>query len=63
MVWSSNYYNLLLREIWVEGKPLLLEAGVFDGGYGTILDSGTTYAYLPAKAFNVLSEAVRATFL
>ncbi|KAG0559873.1 hypothetical protein KC19_10G135800 [Ceratodon purpureus] len=53
----SSYYNVVLKEIWVEGVPLPVKPSVFDGRYGTILDSGTTFAYLPAKAFDVFKDA------
>jgi hypothetical protein len=60
---GSSYYNIVLKEIWVQGKPLPVEPGVFDGQYGTVLDSGTTFAYLPEKAFNVFKDAVRTSDL
>ncbi|CAM6019432.1 unnamed protein product [Sphagnum balticum] len=54
----SNYYNLPLKEVRVQGIPLKLDSGVFNQKYGTVLDSGTTYAYLPPKAFDAFKEAV-----
>ena len=35
-----------------------LSSGVFDGEHGAVLDSGTTYAYLPDAAFAAFEEAV-----
>ena len=55
---GSSYYNVVLKEIWVQGEPLPVKPSVFDGRYGTILDSGTTFAYLPEKAFNVFKNAL-----
>jgi hypothetical protein len=55
---SSNYYNLPLKEIQVQGVPLKVDASIFDKKYGTVLDSGTTYAYLPSQAFDAFEEAV-----
>lgn len=43
----------------VAGKPLKLSSMVFDRKHGTVLDSGTTYAYLPEEAFNAFKDAVR----
>ncbi|XP_062154928.1 protein ASPARTIC PROTEASE IN GUARD CELL 2-like isoform X2 [Alnus glutinosa] len=55
----SPYYNIDLKEIHVAGKPLPLNPSVFDGNHGTVLDSGTTYAYLPEAAFVAFKDAVR----
>ncbi|KAM3344149.1 aspartic proteinase 36 isoform X1 [Capsicum galapagoense] len=54
----SPYYNIELKEIHVAGKALNLNPRVFDGNYGTVLDSGTTYAYLPEAAFAAFKSAV-----
>lgn len=35
-----------------------MDASIFDKKYGTVLDSGTTYAYLPSQAFDAFEEAV-----
>lgn len=48
----------MLKKIKVAGTALPVDAKVFDGLYGTVLDSGTTYAYLPEKAFNEFKRAV-----
>jgi hypothetical protein len=57
-VLCSNYYNLELSEIQVQGVSLNLASTVFNGKFGTVLDSGTTYAYLPNKAFEAFRDAV-----
>ncbi|WOL00571.1 hypothetical protein Cni_G09284 [Canna indica] len=54
----SPYYNIELKEIHVAGKPLRLDPKVFDGKHGTVLDSGTTYAYLPEEAFKRFRDAI-----
>ena len=41
------------------GKALKLNPKVFDQKHGTVLDSGTTYAYLPKDAFIAFKNAVR----
>lgn len=43
----------------VAGKSLKLNPKVFNGKHGTVLDSGTTYAYFPKEAFNAIKDAVR----
>ncbi|KAJ3673043.1 hypothetical protein LUZ60_006417 [Juncus effusus] len=54
----SPYYNIDLKEITVGGKALKLDPKVFDRRHGTVLDSGTTYAYLPEQAFTAFRDAV-----
>lgn len=56
---NSPYYNIELKEIHVSGKPLKINPRVFGGKHGTILDSGTTYAYLPEAAFVAFKNAVK----
>ncbi|KAF6142399.1 hypothetical protein GIB67_033826 [Kingdonia uniflora] len=55
----SPYYNIELKGIRVAGKLLTLDPRVFDGKHGSVLDSGTTYAYLPEPAFLAFKDAVR----
>jgi hypothetical protein len=47
-----------LKEIHVAGKALRVDPTIFEGKYGTVLDSGTTYAYLPEPAFVAFKDAV-----
>ncbi|WZZ17001.1 hypothetical protein YC2023_110090 [Brassica napus] len=54
----SSYYNIDLTGIRVAGKDLLLDSRVFDGEHGVVLDSGTTYAYLPDAVFSAFEEAL-----
>lgn len=54
----SPYYNIELKEIHVAGKALRLDPRIFDSKHGTVLDSGTTYAYLPEQAFVAFKDAV-----
>ncbi|KAA8522620.1 hypothetical protein F0562_013019 [Nyssa sinensis] len=54
----SPYYNIDLKEIHVAGKRLSLNPRVFDGKHGTVLDSGTTYAYLPEAAFVAFKDTI-----
>ncbi|XP_068654593.1 aspartic proteinase 36-like isoform X2 [Aristolochia californica] len=54
----SPYYNIELKELHVGGAPLPLPPKVFDGKHGTVLDSGTTYAYLPEAAFVAFRDAI-----
>ncbi|KAL6013198.1 hypothetical protein ACLOJK_003690 [Asimina triloba] len=54
----SPYYNIELKEIHVAGKALPLNPRIFDSKHGTVMDSGTTYAYLPEEAFSAFKAAV-----
>ncbi|XP_019444898.1 PREDICTED: aspartic proteinase nepenthesin-1-like [Lupinus angustifolius] len=54
----SPYYNINLKDIHVAGKRLPLNPEVFNGRHGTVLDSGTTYAYLPESAFLAFKHAI-----
>ncbi|KAL9261001.1 Aspartic proteinase 36-like protein [Drosera capensis] len=54
----SPYYNIKLKEIHVAGKALSIDPNVFDRKYGTVMDSGTTYAYLPEEAFAEFKTAI-----
>lgn len=54
----SSYYNLGLQEVFVGGTSLPLDRGIFDLNFGTVLDSGTTYAYFPDKAFQAFTTAL-----
>ncbi|KAK5831906.1 hypothetical protein PVK06_015705 [Gossypium arboreum] len=54
----SPYYNIEMKEIHVAGKRLELPDGAFDGRHGTVLDSGTTYAYFRRDAFAAFRDAI-----
>ncbi|KAI3722645.1 hypothetical protein L2E82_33687 [Cichorium intybus] len=54
----SPYYNIDLKELHVAGKRLPLSQSVFNGKLGTVIDSGTTYAYLPEAAFLAFKNVV-----
>ena len=46
---------------WLHHELILvgLTGGLYDIGYGTVLDSGTTFTYLPSAAFEQLQTQVR----
>ncbi|KAL2649675.1 hypothetical protein R1flu_017803 [Riccia fluitans] len=56
--YRSPYYNIVLKQIKVAGTALSVPERVFDARYGTVLDSGTTYAYLPESAFVEFKKAM-----
>lgn len=53
-----------LKAIEVGGSFIQLPTDIFDTGdkKGTVIDSGTTLAYLPEVAYNALMNAVREFF-
>lgn len=55
-----HYYNVHLEAITVANAPLAVQMTMFNVGYGTVMDSGTTFTYLPTAAFNAFSAAVAA---
>lgn len=52
------YYTVKTQGISVNDSRLDIAKRVFSVGYGTVLDSGTTFTYIPTDAFNVFSEVV-----
>ncbi|CAA7032012.1 unnamed protein product [Microthlaspi erraticum] len=54
----SPYYNIHLKQMHVAGKSLKLNPKVFNEKHGTVLDSGTTYAYFPKQVFIAIKDAV-----
>lgn len=55
-----SHYNLDLRSISVGGQVLSIDPSVFStsSNLGTIIDSGTTLAYLADKAYDPFVRAV-----
>jgi hypothetical protein len=53
-----HYYNVKMEGIKVDGQMLNLLPVQFNSGYGTVLDSGTTFTYLPTLPFKVFSESI-----
>jgi len=56
LVPNQAHYNVVLKEIEVGGDVLTLPSDIFDNGVrkGTIIDSGTTLAYLPDLVYEAL---------
>lgn len=54
------HYNVILKGMDVDGEPIDLPPSLAssDGNGGTIIDSGTTLAYLPQNLYNSLIEKV-----
>lgn len=55
------HYNVILKGIDVDGEPVDLPPSIasFGGNGGTIIDSGTTLAYLPENLYTSLLEKVK----
>ncbi|KAL8504978.1 hypothetical protein ACS0TY_016251 [Phlomoides rotata] len=60
LVPSQPHYNLYLQSIAVNGQLLPIDQAVFttSGNRGTIIDSGTTLAYLVEEAYDPLFDAI-----
>lgn len=52
------YYNVKLTRVAVGMEPLQVDPSVFGEGYGTVLDSGTTFTYMPSAVFKAFADAV-----
>jgi hypothetical protein len=54
------HYNVVLKNIEVGGDNLSIPSDTFDNGFrkGTIIDSGTTLAYLPEVVYDALVQKV-----
>ncbi|KAL5081848.1 hypothetical protein RYX36_010269 [Vicia faba] len=64
LVPSQPHYNLNLQSISVNGQALQIAASVFatsNNNRGTIVDSGTTLAYLAEEAYDPFVNAITAT--
>ncbi|ONK75719.1 uncharacterized protein A4U43_C03F19830 [Asparagus officinalis] len=60
LVQSQPHYNLNLESINVNGRQLNIDSSVFSTSatQGTIIDSGTTLAYLAEKAYDTFVNAI-----
>lgn len=54
------YYNVQLDALSVGGDRLDIPPPAFQQGYATVLDSGTTFTYIPTAAFTAFADAVEA---
>ncbi|KAI4374023.1 hypothetical protein MLD38_012071 [Melastoma candidum] len=62
LVPNQLHYNVKLKYVAVDGNVLQLPSGTFDtgSGQGTIIDSGTTLAYLPEVVYKELMSEIMA---
>ncbi|CAN8232699.1 unnamed protein product [Cochlearia groenlandica] len=60
LVPNQVHYNVILKGIDVDGEPVALPPSLASssGHGGTIIDSGTTLAYLPETLYNSLIEKI-----
>ncbi|XVF56402.1 hypothetical protein PTKIN_Ptkin06aG0117900 [Pterospermum kingtungense] len=60
MVPNQVHYNIVLKAIEVGSDQLQLSTSIFDSGEqkGTIVDSGTTLAYLPSRIYEPLMNKI-----
>ncbi|KAI5664886.1 hypothetical protein M9H77_24209 [Catharanthus roseus] len=60
LVPSQPHYNLYMKSISVNGQLLPIDSAVFatSGNRGTIVDSGTTLAYLVGEAYDPFVSAI-----
>jgi len=65
LVPDMPHYNVNLKAIDVSGATLKLPTNIFDNGQskGTIIDSGTTLAYLPEVVYKAIQSEVFAQYV
>lgn len=66
LVPDKSHYYVPLTKIFVDGKVLRIRPSVFkksSKGGGTVIDSGTSYAYLVDEAYDALVIAINAAVL
>lgn len=57
---SSNvYYTVHLKGMAIDGEDVGVSIPAFNERYGTVLDSGTTFSYLPTGAYLLVKERLR----
>ncbi|CAN1236133.1 Aspartic proteinase 36, partial [Linum grandiflorum] len=62
MIPNQAHYNVALKDVEVDGQVLDLPSDIFDTGdrKGTIIDSGTTLAYLPEVVYESMMSKILA---
>ena len=65
LTYLRAHYNVIMKAIEVGGDVLQLPTDTFDSGEGkgTIIDSGTTLAYLPDVVYESLMAKVHRWFM
>jgi len=51
-------YYTVATDKWEVGGVAIASAADFNVGYGTVMDSGTTFTYVPTKVFNAFAAAL-----
>lgn len=57
---TPNFYTVDMEAMHVNSTALPVAMADFNVGYGTVLDSGTTFAYLPTRAFDMFRKQIAA---
>ncbi|CAI5464916.1 unnamed protein product [Closterium sp. Yama58-4] len=59
---GTPFYQVVVSQILVAGEPLPVEDAplLFSSGYGVVVDSGTSFSYLPAPLFEAFKHSVMA---
>ncbi|CAI5985332.1 unnamed protein product [Closterium sp. NIES-64] len=59
---GTPFYQVVVSQILIGGEPLPVEDAplLFSSGYGVVVDSGTSFSYLPAPLFEAFKHSVMA---
>ncbi|GJP46905.1 hypothetical protein CLOM_g6154 [Closterium sp. NIES-68] len=57
---GTPFYQVVVHQFLVAGDPLAVEDAplLFASGYGVVVDSGTTFSYLPSPLFEAFKRSV-----
>lgn len=55
---TPYYFTIEIESMGVGGHDLKVDKSVYAAGYGAVVDSGTTFGYLPSAAYSAFVEAV-----
>ncbi|KAJ9521793.1 hypothetical protein QJQ45_024661 [Haematococcus lacustris] len=56
--WQAHYYTITVQQLLVGGVAVASEPREYAQGYGSVLDSGTTFTYFPTRAFNSFAALI-----
>ncbi|CAI5470248.1 unnamed protein product [Closterium sp. Yama58-4] len=59
---GTPFYQVVVSQILIAGEPLPVEDAplLFSSGFGVVVDSGTSFSYLPAPLFEAFKHSIMA---
>lgn len=53
-----SYFQVTVESVAVQGRTIPVESSVYNSGLGAVVDSGTTFTYVPHAAYVQLRDSV-----